>query len=76
MMFYCVFFTFPCGILGQVWYLIVSIPDLCHLSYYDHPIIANQDHPKVVSLLCFFMLVVLVSFSLLVSPMYQDAIIK
>ena len=21
-----------CGILGQVWYLIVSIPDLCRLS--------------------------------------------
>ena len=33
-MFYCVFVTFPGGILGQVWYLIVSIPDLCHLSYY------------------------------------------
>ena len=32
-MFYCAFVTFPCGILGQVWYLIVSIPDLCHLSY-------------------------------------------
>ena len=22
-------------ILGQVWYLIVSIPDLCTLTYYD-----------------------------------------
>ena len=32
-MFNCVFVTFPCGILGQVWYVIVSIPDLCHLSY-------------------------------------------
>ena len=30
----CVFVTFPCGILGQVWYLIVSIPDLCRLSYF------------------------------------------
>ena len=30
----CVFVTFPCGILGQVWYLIVLIPDLCHLSYF------------------------------------------
>ena len=30
-----VFVTFPCGILGQVWYLIVSIPDLCSLSYID-----------------------------------------
>ena len=28
---YCDFVTFPCGILGQVWYLIVSIPDLCRL---------------------------------------------
>ena len=27
------FVTFSCGILGQVWYLIVSIPDCCHLSY-------------------------------------------
>ena len=31
-MFYYIFVTFPCGILGQVWYLIVSIPDLCRLS--------------------------------------------
>ena len=28
------FVTFPCGILGQVWYLIVWFPDLCHLSYF------------------------------------------
>ena len=28
------FVTFPCGILGQVWYMTVSIPDLCHLSYF------------------------------------------
>ena len=31
-MFDCAFVTFRCGILGQVWYLIVSIADLCHLS--------------------------------------------
>ena len=31
----CVFVTFPCGSLGQVWYLIVSIPDLCCLSYFE-----------------------------------------
>ena len=32
---HCVYFvTFPCGILGQVWYLIVSFPDLCRLSYF------------------------------------------
>ena len=33
-MFYCVFGTFPRGVLGQVWCLIVSIPDLCLLSYF------------------------------------------
>ena len=33
-MFYCVFVTFPCGVLGQVLCLIVSIPDLCLLSYF------------------------------------------
>ena len=31
----CVFVTFPCSILGQVWYLIVSIPDLCRLSSFQ-----------------------------------------
>ena len=35
-MFYCVFVTFPYGSLGQVWCLIVSIPDLCILSYFDY----------------------------------------
>ena len=33
-MFSCVFVTFPYFILGQMWYLIVSIPDLCHLPYF------------------------------------------
>ena len=27
--------NFPIGILGQVWYLIVSIPDLCTLTYFS-----------------------------------------
>ena len=33
-MFNCVFVTFPCGILGQVWCLTVSIPYRCCLSYF------------------------------------------
>ena len=33
-MFSCVFVTFPGGVLGQMWYLIVSIPDLCLLTYF------------------------------------------
>ena len=31
-MFSCVLASFPYGVLGQVWYLIVWIPDLCILS--------------------------------------------
>ena len=34
---YCGFVTFSCGIPGQVWHLIVSIPDLCNLSYFYYP---------------------------------------
>ena len=26
---------FPIGILGQVWYLIESMPDLCTLTYFE-----------------------------------------
>ena len=33
-MFSCVFVTFLCGFLGQVWYLIVLITDLCILPYF------------------------------------------
>ena len=28
------FFTLPYGVYGQVWYLSVSIPDLCLLHYF------------------------------------------
>ena len=34
-MFNCDCVTFSCGFLCQVGYLIVSIPDLCHLSYFN-----------------------------------------
>ena len=34
-MFIVFFVTFPCGILVQVWYLIVSFPDLCRLSDFN-----------------------------------------
>ena len=36
-------YHFPFGILGQVWYLIVSIPDLCNLTY----LVSVQDAPYV-----------------------------
>ena len=32
---------FPIRILGQVWYLIVSIPDLCNLTYFFFIMVGN-----------------------------------
>ena len=32
---YCIFASFPCGILGHVWYLIVSFLDLVRLSSFS-----------------------------------------
>ena len=43
LMFSCVCVTFPCGVLGQVWYLIVSISDLYLLPYFDNPILFSKD---------------------------------
>ena len=45
---------FPIGILGQVWYLIVSIPDLCNLTYFknskwlwsENTTITNRRQPR------------------------------
>ena len=34
--FACVFVIFPYGVLGQVWYLIVSIPEMCLLLYFKN----------------------------------------
>ena len=31
--FSCAFVTFPYGVLGQMWYLVVSIPNFCLLSF-------------------------------------------
>ena len=39
----CEFCHFPIGILGQVWYLIVSIPDLCTLTNLKCIIMAYTD---------------------------------
>ena len=43
-MFSCVFVTFPYGVPGQVWYLIISIPDLCLFYFLLHVF-----HSKVIS---------------------------
>ena len=39
---YCIFVTFPYGILGQVWHLIVLIPDRCRLSYFEMTLYRSQ----------------------------------
>ena len=36
MWYFLVFVAFPYGVLGKVWYLIVWIPDLFVLSYFEH----------------------------------------
>ena len=44
---YCIFVTFPCGILGQVRYLIVSFPpDHCHLSYFYSAYFVKSTPPR------------------------------
>ena len=43
--FYCVFVTFPRDVLCQVWYLIVSISDLCHLTFILHASALQQSQP-------------------------------
>ena len=39
---YYIFVTFPCGILCQVWYLIVLFPDLCRLPYFCYYLAHNE----------------------------------
>ena len=40
-----VFVTFPCGVLVQVWYLIVSFPHLCLLTNFY-----SEDHKVKIAL--------------------------
>ena len=42
--FSCVFVTFPYGVLGQVWYLVVFISDLCLLPHLVLLIKGRQVH--------------------------------
>ena len=40
-------------ILGQVWYLIVSIPDLCTFTYFSREILANFHTQGLATVVCF-----------------------
>ena len=46
----CTFVTFTCGFLGQVWYLIVLIPDLCPRSYLNFVIQIMQFEGQLIVL--------------------------
>ena len=41
------FVTFPIGILGQLWYLIVPIPDLCTLTYFNNDLLRKHHRYSV-----------------------------
>ena len=43
------FVLFTCGILGKVWYLIVSVPDICLLPYFSNLYNASS-HRKILPL--------------------------
>ena len=40
------FVTLPYGVLGQVWYLIVLIPDLCPLPYFMYYMLLCESKNK------------------------------
>ena len=52
-MFPCVFVDFPYGVPGQVWYLIVSIPDLC-LPRYSCNHLAVEERTGCFTVNCIF----------------------
>ena len=52
----CKFVTFSIGILSQVWYLIVSIPDLCTLTYFYIGTNAHGRQLTSLLLLCDFIM--------------------
>ena len=45
------FVTFPCGVLCQVWYLIVSSPDRCLLPYFKYVLKVVRDPCQKITLL-------------------------
>ena len=42
-MFSCLFDIFLYGVLGQVWYLIVWIPDLCLLPFFGYSVLSLEN---------------------------------
>ena len=43
----CVSVAFPFGIVGQVWYLIVSIPNLCRRSYNNVVCVTSKGSDRI-----------------------------
>ena len=65
---YCISITFQCDILDQVWYLIVSFPDLCILSYFK-----NITFPLIVTLLNWVRTVFCISVITLMSDLGSES---
>ena len=65
---YCSSVTFPCVILGQVWYLIVSFPDFCILSYFKY-----ITSPLIVTLLNWMRTVFCISVITLMSDLGSES---
>ena len=55
-MLYCVFVTFACDVLDQVWYLIESIPDLCLHTYCGSFMVFKGSGPVLLRNLIFFVI--------------------
>ena len=66
----CVFVTVPCGILGQIWYWNVSIPDLCRLSYFTQNETTKTGFLATMSI--FGMTLVSVNFTIVVPHLDQS----
>ena len=64
-MFNCTFVTFLCGIMGQVWYLIVPIPDLCPLFYFYKMSVSKilYSPPKIIRNVKIWNIILLLVFS-------------
>ena len=69
---------FPIGILGQVWYLIVSIPDLYTITYFCHEKTSNWtvSHGETLGLVCVLLSCVFVTFPYAVSCQVRYLIVS
>ena len=71
-MFSCVFVNFRCGVMGQVWYLIVYISDLC--LYLIYHLFIKERHVGNIFCLLFLLLAIIVTKKLNL-PLFQTPLL-